>query len=98
MTGTREDYLQMDASKESVRTRPYTSLELRNNAFAGQPERKFTMLTPRHIAARGVYRRWTCVGLLLLLLQVAVPFLRADGITFNDASGVFDDPGFSVAN
>jgi len=87
----------MDVSKESVQTQPYRSVELRSNAFAVQPERRFTIATPRHIAARAVYRRWIVVGLLLLLLQVAAPFLCADGITFNDASGVFEPTGFTGA-
>src|SRR5689334_25388458 len=41
----------------------------------------------------GVCRRCPVVA-LLLLGHFAAPFLCADGITFNDTSGVFDATGF----
>ena len=84
----------MNASKESNRNRRYVAVDLRRSTLAVHARSKFTMFAPLHIAATAVCRRWPVVILLLLAVQVAAPFLCADGITFDNTSGVFNAPGF----
>jgi hypothetical protein len=70
------------------------SKELDRNTSGVSREGKFGIVSLRHTTARALYRRWPVVVLLLVLIQVAAPLLCADGITFNNISGIFDAKDF----
>ena len=83
----------MSLSNESNLRPRLASVDVQRKSFAVHAGTIVTNSKPQRIAAM-VYRRWPVVVLLLLIFQMTGPFLRAEGITFNNTSGVFDAAGF----